>query len=155
MSYEQEFMVVDVVLLSDAPTRGVDAFTLAVVKMERQIRKLFTHLVFQSDTFNEVSVEALRASLGAEKHFYFEGIERGVNALFRLTVADLIGNEFGSLLESVDYAIQYRNKILHRQLTDRCLRREDLIKVVDGVRRWCKALAMGAERENRLRRLRT
>jgi len=46
MDFDQEFGVVDLVLNSQFETRGVDAFTLSLVKVERQIRRIFTHLIY-------------------------------------------------------------------------------------------------------------
>src|ERR1700676_3441669 len=93
MSYEQEFAVVDLVLASDAATRAVDAFTLSVVKMERQIRKLFTYLVYQCEAFEPNDIDELKAVLGANKHVYFDGFERGINALLPLSVPALVVDE--------------------------------------------------------------
>lgn len=147
MSYQQEFSVVELVCHSDAPTRAVDAFTLSVVKMERQIRKLFTHLVFQCEGFEQRHVDGLKAALGEKRHFYFEGFERGINALFFLSVADLIGNEYDALRTNVDDAIQLRNKVFHGQISDRCLQRDGLLEIVDGLKQWCESLAEASERE--------
>jgi hypothetical protein len=44
MSTEEEFATVSLILGSQAETRGVDAFALSLIKAERQIRKLVTHL---------------------------------------------------------------------------------------------------------------
>lgn len=44
-----EFDTIDLLLSSDAPTRAVDAFALAVIKIERQFRKIFTNLVYQAE----------------------------------------------------------------------------------------------------------
>jgi hypothetical protein len=43
-SYESE--TVDVIVKSNSGPREVDAFALAVIKADRQLRKLLTHLVF-------------------------------------------------------------------------------------------------------------
>lgn len=56
MSFEQEFAVVRIIVDSQARTRGVDAFTLSIVKMERQIRRPITYLVFQCEAFGRGDV---------------------------------------------------------------------------------------------------
>lgn len=45
-SATEEFSTVDLLLGSGAETRAVDAFALALIKAERQARKLVTHLVY-------------------------------------------------------------------------------------------------------------
>lgn len=80
MSVEQEFAVVDIVLKSGMRTKTVDAFTLSVVKMERQIRRLFTFLVYQSDAFGRPDVPNLRATLENCTKAYFEGFISGIDA---------------------------------------------------------------------------
>jgi hypothetical protein len=63
MSWLSEFATVDAVIGCSAETSGVDAFALSVIKAERQIRKLFTHLVFQSPGFGPADVPRLRKAL--------------------------------------------------------------------------------------------
>lgn len=48
MSYTSEFETVDLILNSSCITKGVDAFALSLIKAERQMRKLFTFLVYQN-----------------------------------------------------------------------------------------------------------
>ena len=63
MNYADEFKTVDIILESAARTRRVDAFTLSLIKAERQIRKLVTHLVFQFPCFGISDVPRLRRTL--------------------------------------------------------------------------------------------
>jgi hypothetical protein len=51
MSFQGEFQTVELIERSDAETRGVDAFALSLLKAERQLRRLFTYLVFQYPCF--------------------------------------------------------------------------------------------------------
>jgi hypothetical protein len=67
MNYEAEFAIVDLILASDFETRGVDAFSLCVLKMERQMRRLFTHLVYQCPDFNAGDVPELIKVLSGNK----------------------------------------------------------------------------------------
>ncbi|MCK4130353.1 hypothetical protein HFK87_23080 [Ralstonia pseudosolanacearum] len=147
MSFVDEFAVVDLVLGSQLPTRSVDAFALSVVKMERQLRRLFTYLVFQSPAFTPEHVGELRAVLGASRRAYFDGFERGFNALYRRPIEQLVGNEYALLGPVLEDAIAVRNKIFHGQLTDRCLQQEQLGELIDRIRRWCYLLARGATLE--------
>lgn len=144
MTVSAEFATIDLILASSAETRGVDAFALSVIKIERQLRKLFTHLIFQFPCFSNADVETLRDTLSSNNSVYFEGIENGINHLFSCTVQNLVGTNYEHLRGRVDEAISYRNKIFHGQLTDEHLEREALLSLVAELRAWCVALADGA-----------
>lgn len=147
MSFASEFAVVDLVRNSNFETSGVDAFALSVLKMERQLRRLFTYLVYQSDAFGPADVESLKAELGRSSRIYYEGFERGVDALCTLSVEELVGQDYSAIRPIVDDAVDVRNKVFHGQLTDRCLLRDDLEGLTTEIRRWCMLLAEGAARE--------
>jgi len=144
MSVAEEFATVDAVLASGAETRGVDAFALAVIKAERQIRKLFTHLIFQYPAFSSGDVRALRESLAENRGVYFEGLLAGFDALYPRSVRELVGPEHQRLEDRLKEAIDHRNKIFHGQLTKPSLSREDLLAYVADIRAWCCALADSA-----------
>ncbi|MFM0059841.1 hypothetical protein PQR64_29820 [Paraburkholderia phytofirmans] len=147
MTFESEFEVIDLITQSQLPTHGVDAFSLSVIKMERQLRKLFTYLVFQSPTFGPGDIGPLKEVLGACRSAYYEGFELGINALYRASVEELVGPEYGELRPTLDDARDVRNKVFHGQLTHRCLQREGLAELSDSIRRWCFNLAAGASAE--------
>ncbi|WP_424193291.1 hypothetical protein ACMYR3_16715 [Ampullimonas aquatilis] len=148
MAITEEFITVDLILNSEAETRGVDAFALSLIKAERQMRKLFTHLIFQFACFKETDIPELRNTLFHNKNMYFENFEMGINEIFSKSVEDLIGHEYEALLGKVKIAIQYRNKIFHGQLTkNNGLCTEELINLTHNIRQWCKLLANAANQE--------
>lgn len=147
MTFKSEFEIIDLISQSQLPTRAVDAFSLSVIKMERQIRKLFTYLVFQSSAFGPEDIGRLRAVLGASRDTYFEGFERGINALYRTPIEDMVGPKYAELKPALKDAIAVRNKIFHGQLTEHCLQREDLGELSEAIREWCSNLATGASEE--------
>lgn len=144
---DTEFHTVDLILNSSADTCGVDAFALALIKVEKQLRRLFTHLVFQCPSFSSADVDLLRSTLNGFKDVYFEGLERGFNALYPISVEKLVGVSYDALRARIAKAMEYRNKIFHGQLTDQNLSRTDLIDLTDNLRSWCEALASGAQAE--------
>lgn len=97
MSFVDEFAAVNLIVCSGLETSGIDAFALSLIKAERQIRRLFTHAVYQCPAFRRTDVPALRATLVERKQCYFEGFERGIDALCPRTVADLVGPEYAVL----------------------------------------------------------
>ncbi|WP_041523138.1 hypothetical protein [Gilvimarinus agarilyticus] len=144
MSFASEFKTVDLIIASEAETRGVDAFALSLIKAERQLRKCFTHLVYQFICFGPADVGALRNTLASNKRVYFEGIEKGFNALYPVTIEALVGANYDRLRERLNQAISHRNKIFHGQLTDHFLSREELVEFVSDIRAWCETLASQA-----------
>lgn len=141
MSYTQEFETVDLVLSSNAETKGVDAFALSLIKCERQVRRLLTHVVFQYPCFGCAEIPALRSSLSTNRRVYFDGFIRGFDALYTKSIQDLIGPSYKQLRTRLEEAIDHRNKIFHGQLTSKSLTRDDLLGYVADIRSWCKALA--------------
>ncbi len=148
MSYAEEFLTVDLLLESRFETRGVDAFALSLMKAERQMRRLVTYLVFQFPCFRKGDGEQLRDVL-AKKKVYFEGLERGFDALYRHSIRDLIGSDYDKVRKRLFEAHQHRNKIFHGQITLEYLSRQELLGYVCDIRSWCKTLASGALREVR------
>ena len=147
MSFQDEFQTVELIERSDAETRGVDAFALSLLKAERQLRRLFTYLVFQYPCFTHVDVISLRNALTDNRRIYSDGFIAGIDAIYPRSVQDLIGSEFSMLRQSFSEATTARNKLFHGQLTARFLSRDDLLAYVRDIRRWCELLAASANNE--------
>ncbi|MEO9802035.1 MAG: hypothetical protein ABJF04_02255 [Reichenbachiella sp.] len=147
MSYREEFETVNLLLKSDNTTRGVDAFCLALIKTERQIRKLFTHLVYQYPKLQTESFTDIRNTLFENRNVYFEGFIEGFNAIYPVKIDYLVGEDYEKLLAEVNKSIGFRNKIFHGQLTNQSLSRDALFKLSDNLSTWCMSLANGAKAE--------
>lgn len=146
MNVHEEFATIDTLLASDAETRGVDAFALALIKAERQMRKLFTYLVFQSGAFASADVAGLRNALAARK-VYFRHFMSAWDELYQRPLKEIVGADHDRLRGVLKEAIEHRNKIFHGQLTTKYLSREELIAYVVQIRCWCGTLAAGAQQE--------
>ena len=146
MSYSREFATIEVLLNSTAETRGVDAFALCVIKMERQLRRLFTFSISQFPCFTEESVSELKAALAAEGRIYADGFINGFEAIHPRSIADLIGGEYARLRPALAVVTKHRNKIFHGQLTGQDLSRKDLFRHVSDLQDWCRLLGDGARR---------
>jgi len=147
MDPAREFATVDLIVTSCAETRGVDAFALALIKAERQIRRLVTHLVYQFPCFTASHISPLRDALWNNRGVYFDGFERGFDALYPRSVAQLVGDAYSRLRPRLDEAIDHRNKICHGQLTSKYLTREDLLGFVADIRAWCESIARATNAE--------
>lgn len=146
-SVQAEFETVDLLLASSAETRAVDAFALAWIKAERQVRKLFTYLIYQFRSYGPDDVAALRATLAGSRAVYFEGFLRAIDVLYPKSLEVLVGVEYVIRRKQLEEVIGYRNKVLHGQITLRSLSRDDLYEIVGVIRRWCDLLAIAAARE--------
>lgn len=147
-SIQKEFAIIDDLKKSCYETRGVDAFSLSLLKMERQMRRLFTYLVFQSEAFSKVDVKKLKKILANNKGMYFEHFMKGVDELLNgsgLSVESLVGDEFATMRKDIDKMRGYRNKIFHGQLTDKFLGGRQLFICVEKLKKWCVCLCRGAD----------
>jgi hypothetical protein len=140
-----EFDTIDLLLSSDAPTRAVDAFALAVIKIERQFRKIFTNLVYQAECYGSEDIPKLRDALSSNTKIYFSQIEACFNALSAISTKEIIGKDYERLTTRLQEAIGYRNKIFHGQLTQKNLSASDLEQLIADLRLWSELLGNGAE----------
>jgi hypothetical protein len=147
MSYEEEFKTVGLIRNSIYETRGVDAFALSLIKAERQMRKLFTYLVYQNPCFCLSDIPSLREALAKSHKVYFSGFINGFNEVYPRTIDELIGQKYHGLKSKIEESIRFRNKIFHGQLTGKDLSRKDLFQYVDNISEWCRLLADNAQNE--------
>lgn len=148
MSLNHEFGTIDLILTSTAETRGVDAFALAVIKHERQLRKLFTYSVFQFPCFSRADEPQMRAALVNNRRVYGGGFILGLDELWPRPVSQVIGPRYDALMASLaGQVLAARNKIFHGQVTDMRLDRPALLSMVADIREWCTLLADGAQKE--------
>jgi hypothetical protein len=146
MSYQREFAAIELLVGSPLETRGVDAFALCIIKMERQLRRLFTFSVFQYPGFTYGSVPDMKAALAAERNIYFEGFIEGFETIHPVSISHLIGEAYSRLQPVLSVVTTHRNKIFHGQLTGQELSRDDLLAYVDTIGDWCRLLGGGARR---------
>ena len=126
---------------------SVDAFALSLIKAERQVRKLFTYLVYQSSAFDKADVRPLRETLAANTNVYFDGIAAGLDELSPISLKKLVGPRHPWLWPRFREFAQHRNKIFHGQITLQGLSRKQLLKNVDDIKAWCADLGVGATKE--------
>ena len=147
-AFENEFETIDLFKNSDCPTAKVDAFSLAWIKAERQMRKLFTFVIFQAATFQTCNIQELKSALAENRHVSIWHFRHGLDEILDTTVEELVGANYAKLLTGMNKANDHRNKIFHGQLTLDSLGKIELASSEEIVRSWCKNLARGAQ--NRL-----
>jgi hypothetical protein len=140
-----EFATVDAVLASGATTRRTDALVLSWVKVEKQLRRLFSYLVYQNPAFSKRDESALVDVFVAHKGLYWESFIRCIDAHGPVTVSQLIGPDYHECLQNLERIRDYRNKILHGQITGQKLDSRQLEKDIGLLRTWIERLASAAQ----------
>lgn len=143
-SFENEFMTVDAVLACEAETSRVDAFCLAWIKFERQLRKLTGNLLYQASVFDAGDKdlrEKLRAALLRKSKHNYKDFLRGIHRLTGHTAEAMLVERYPYLRKAADRAEGFRNKIFHGLQTGQSLDREDLFRLQSDVREYCAILA--------------
>lgn len=147
MSYENEFGVIDLIINSNFETRGVDAFSLSLIKAERQVRKLFTFLVFQNPVYKFGDSKMLKEVLANNKHVYFRDFINGIDLIITHSIENSYGIDYQEDLNNILKFIEIRNKLFHGQLTSYNLTREELISKTEKIRNWCYKLSIAMLKE--------
>jgi hypothetical protein len=145
MNLSREFENIDILIAHHTPTTGVDCLSLSMIKMERQMRRLFTYSIYQFPCFSDADIPALRNALFRQGRAYFEGFIRGFDTLHPKSVKLLVGGEHDRLWTEISTAIEYRNKIFHGQLTSASLSTSQLLDKVESIRSWCAKLGNASE----------
>ncbi|MBS1486561.1 MAG: hypothetical protein JST43_03160 [Bacteroidetes bacterium] len=141
MDYEEEFSTVDILLKSESETRAIDSFALSLLKTERQMRRIFTFLIFQHNNYGSGDGIKLIKVLVDNKDMYFDNFIEGIDLVFYKTVAEVYGHDYNDDFKQIKKITLDRNKIFHGQVTGKKLTRTELIDSVTLMRKWCKNIA--------------
>ena len=136
-SYIEEFNIVEYLICSNYKTRGVDAFSLALIKSERQIRKIFTFLVYQSSFFNKKNSNEIIKIISQNDFLYSRHFIVGINLLLEKNIEILYGDNYKDDLKTFTEINKIRNKIFHGQITGKSLSSLNMIKMTKHIQLWC------------------
>lgn len=139
----EEFATVAALWDTNARTRTVDCLILSWVKYEKQLRRLFTHLVCGHQTFTEDQVGDIIDEIVQHNRLYGKHFIKGLAELGH-PVSELVGNAHDGMQAKLSDIEKFRNKIFHGQITGHSLDREALEKAVATIIEWMEALATGA-----------
>lgn len=143
-SVDAEFSTVDLILQSSADSRGVDAFCLAWIKFERQMRKLTGNLLYQASVFDKddkILRARLRDALLVRQRLTYTNFWGAIHRLSGENAKTILSERFLYLREAMEQARDVRNKIFHGLQTGRGLGRSDLQKIQGDIRECCRAFA--------------
>ena len=147
MNYSEDFATVDLILKSSLETRGVDAFTLSLIKSEKQIRRIFTFLIFQHNSYSIKDNKVLRQTLANNRNIYFNGFINGINLILPKTLKEIYGQDYDNDFRNLNEFTKDRNKIFHGQITAKGLSRKDLIIRINHIQKWCETLGNNVKYE--------
>ena len=136
---QEEFATIDLLLPSNTLTGRTDAFILAWVKIEKQIRRIFTYVVYQSPAFS--SKDDIIKIIASNPRLYFENFVKGFDALYPTPFDQIIGSRYAKFMKDFARIKKYRNKILHGQLTGLALDAAKLTTEVELMREWVSLVA--------------
>jgi len=146
--YKVEFETVEQILASNATTRRTDAFILTWVKMEKQLRRLFTFLAFQNPSFKYDDIDEFINVIVKNNHLYFYSFQKLINKLLNIDLGEEINGNLKALT-NIDYSTfneeiqrikSHRNKIMHGQITGKKLSPKQLEKDIELLRNWIIAV---------------
>lgn len=136
----EEFATIDLLLPSDTTTGRTDAFILAYTKLDKQIRKVFTYLVYQFDGFSSSS--NIIDVIAADSRLYPRNFIKGFDSLYNRSFEDILGEKYIDFRDNeLERISGYRNKILHGQVTGQRLSADDLTQEVTLIREIVELIA--------------
>jgi hypothetical protein len=142
---KQEFATVEALWHSTGETRRVDSLVLSWVKYEKQLRRLFCFLVYQHPNITEKNISVVIDILAQNRFLYPETFIRAIKALGVKSVPDLIGPRHAELAKEISRIKEYRNKLIHGQITGLGIQSIQLERAVKWIIEWVSCLARGAE----------
>ena len=140
-NFESEFEVIEYLLNSNNESRAIDSFSLSLLKIEKQIRKIFTHLIYQYECFKPSDNKKIINILSANKNIYFRHLIIGINLIYFKEIKDIYGVGYEVDYNYICNLKNFRNKIFHGQLTGQELSRTELTEFVTIMKRWSKQIA--------------
>ena len=140
-NFESEFEVSAYLLNSNNESRAIDSFSLSLLKIEKQIRKIFTHLIYQYECFKPSDNKKIINILSANKNIYFRHLIIGINLIYFKEIKDIYGVGYEVDYNYICNLKNFRNKIFHGQLTGQELSRTELTEFVTIMKRWSKQIS--------------
>lgn len=142
-----EFASIEALWKSDAKTRRVDALLLSWIKYEKQLRRLFCFLVFQHPNIGQKEIDQMIAVIAANSQLFPETLIAGIQELGVKPLSDLLGARWTALSRELARIKDYRNKLMHGQMTGRGLSSDYLERDVIVIVNWIHSLGEAARSE--------
>jgi len=145
---ETELHTVEVIIESNAATRLTDALTLLWVKNEKQLRKLFVFIAYQSSNLRRLTPVLISDAVAHHGRLYSRHFIKGIDEIYYKPFRDVFGAEYTRLhAEMQRIRRTVRNKILHGQNTGLNLQESNLEKEIAILREWISCVYYGFKSE--------
>jgi hypothetical protein len=142
---QSEFATVEALWHSNGATRRVDALLLCWVKHEKQLRRLFSFLVYQHPRVTSTTVESIVSVLVNNNKLYPETFMKGIEELQVASVPQLLGDKYATLEPEMRRIRGYRNKLMHGQITGQKITSPQIERDVHHLIDWVATLAASAD----------
>lgn len=141
----EEFVTVEAIYHSSGRTRRVDALLLSWIKYEKQLRKLFSFLVYQHQAITRANIMEIMDAMAGNRDLNPSTLQDCIAALGVTPVPTLVGNSHGALKVELDRIKKYRNKLMHGQVSGQSIQSRQLERDIVWITDWMSALADGAD----------
>ena len=141
-----EFVTVKALLDTKGETRGLDALILSWVKYEKQFRRLFSFLVYQHEWVTAKERKAIDDAIIGNDRLYPYSLTASIQRIGGRPISELVGEPHDGLAEDIKRIGDYRDKIMHGQLSGDSISRAQLIGDAQILIDWIKLLGDGAEK---------
>lgn len=133
---KSEFSTVEILWQTSAKTRRVDALILTWVKYEKQLRRLFSFFVFQHPNISADKLDDVISAFVQNRNLNPETFISGIRQLGVTPIPALLGDAYSRLWPEIKRIKQYRNKIMHGQITGQGITSAQLEKDVTLLVEW-------------------
>jgi hypothetical protein len=147
ISLKAEFATVNAVWTCEGSTSRVDALILSWVKYEKQLRRLFSFLVFQHPNVTKDSIKSVISILAKNTKLYPDTYVMCIEKLGVTSIPILLGLKYEALAPELARIRDYRNKLVHGQITGQDIQTAQIERDVGYVIEWVATLASAAEAE--------
>lgn len=145
---KKEFQTVEALWnLKNTTTPFLDATILSWVKSEKQLRRLFSFLVYQHPCAEHLDCKDIDFVIAGNPCLYPNDLIAAIEQMVGKKISEIVGPECASCRVDIASINDHRNKFMHGQLTGDSLSAEDLQGYIRALVKWISLLAIGADKE--------
>jgi len=141
--FEDDFATIGMLVESKTRTGRTDAFIVAYAKQEKQVRRIFTYMIYQYPVFNLGNFKEIVDCVVSKRYLDFDNFIKGFDALYPKSFETVVGSALYTSFVNVDFPRikDFRNKIIHGQPTGQSLDLDDLKHEIEIIKNWCLQVA--------------
>jgi hypothetical protein len=142
---KEEFATIENIFAGNGKTKGVDALLLSWIKYEKQLRRLFSFFMFQHPAVTKESRDEVIFEFAKNRNLNPSSLIKAIKKLGVTTIPILLGEKHQTLCTEILRIKEYRNKLVHGQLTGKSIESPQLKQDLRHIIAWIDALAQAAE----------